>query len=219
MFVLRSLSRFPGRIPGLGFLNPWSWMRRIAILVVAVYLALSYAEVWTAARRDESGGARSFDAIVVLGAAQYNGKPSPVLRGRLDHALSLYKQKRAKLIVVTGGRQPGDRATEATASANYLLERGVPDQRIIREVKGRNTYQSLAAAARVLRARSMSQVLLVTDGFHAARVAAIAEEVGLKPSTSPVDSAAPAARMLKETAAVAVGRVLGFRRLSAWFDR
>jgi uncharacterized SAM-binding protein YcdF (DUF218 family) len=211
-----------GRIPGLGFFNPWAWMRRIAIVVVVAYLALSYTEVWTASRRDEASSKNpaTADAIVVLGAAQYNGKPSPVLRGRLDHALALYERKIAPLMVVTGGRQPGDKTTEASASANYLLARGVPDTRIIREVQGRDTYQSLAAAARVLRTRGLGRrVVLVTDGFHAARVAATAEELGLVPRTSPVRSRAPTGRMLRETGAVALGRILGFRRLSAWLEQ
>lgn len=195
-------------------------MRRIALLIVVAYLALSYAEVWTASRRDEAGStsAETADAIIVLGAAQYNGKPSPALRGRLDHALVLYKRKVASIIVVTGGRQPGDKTTEASAGANYLLARGVPDRRIIREVQGRDTYQSLAAAARVLRKRGFSRVVLVTDGFHAARVAAIAEELGLAPRTSPVQTKSPMSRLLRETVAVAVGRVVGFRRLSAWIE-
>lgn len=193
-------------------------MRRIAILVVVAYLGLSYAEVWTAARRDEASGSISVDAIVVLGAAQYNGRPSPVLRGRLDHALALYRRSVAPLVVVTGGRQPGDTTTEASASANYLLVHGVPDRRIVREVQGRDTYQSLAATARVLRKKGFSRVVLVTDGFHAARVAAIAEEVGMHPRTSPVQSTAPTSRLVKEAAEVAVGRIVGFRRLSAWIE-
>lgn len=190
------------------------------MLIMVAYLALSYGEVWTAAHRDEVAlnSSVTADAIVVLGAAQYNGKPSPVLRGRLKHALELYKRDVAPLIVVTGGRQSGDRMTEASASANYLLARGVPDKRIVREVQGRDTYQSLAATARVLRNRGLSRVVLVTDGFHSARVAAIAEEVGMKPHTSPVSSKSPTGRLLRETAAVAVGRIMGFRRLSAWVE-
>jgi uncharacterized SAM-binding protein YcdF (DUF218 family) len=214
------LFRFISRIPGLGFLNPWKWMRRIALLILVAYFGLSYAEVWTAAHRDEIplNSSVTADAIVVLGAAQYNGKPSPVLRGRLNHALELYKADVAPLIVVTGGSQPGDRMTEASASANWLLARGVPDKRILREVQGRDTYQSLAATARVLRKRGLSRVALVTDGFHSARVAAIAEEVGMKPHTSPVSSKSPTGRLVRETVAVAVGRITGFRRLSAWVE-
>ena len=193
-------------------------MRRIALLIVVAYLALSYAEVWTASKRDEVSdlNAEQVDAIVVLGAAQYNGRPSPALRGRLDHALDLYKRRVAPLVVVTGGRQPGDKTTEASVSANYLLARGVPDNRIVREVQGRDTYQSLAATARVLRKLGLSTVVLVTDGFHAARVAAISEEVGMRPRTSPVHLSAATGRLVRETVAVAVGRIVGFRRLSAW---
>ncbi|HEV3402375.1 MAG TPA: YdcF family protein, partial [Acidimicrobiales bacterium] len=103
------------------------------VAVVGVYLSVTFVQVWRAAHRDE---ARPAEAIVVLGAAQFNGKPSAVLRARLDHALSLYRRNLAPVIVVTGGGQPGDRFTEATASANYLLERGVPDEDVLREVSG-----------------------------------------------------------------------------------
>ena len=116
------------------------WVRGIAIAFAAIlgffalYIGITFVQVWLASRHD---GAKAADAIVVLGAAQYDGRPSPVLTARLDHALDLWKQGLAPVIVVTGGKRPGDRFTEATASANYLLERGVPDDKILREVQGR----------------------------------------------------------------------------------
>jgi uncharacterized SAM-binding protein YcdF (DUF218 family) len=201
-------------IPGTGFLNPMKWMRRIAILVVLIYLAAAFGDVVSASRHNDSPG-RS-DAIIVLGAAQYNGRPSPVLKRRLDHAFDLYNAKVARLIVVTGGRKPGDRITEASASANYLIARGVSDARIAREVQGTDTYSSMAAASRFLKRRKVQKVTIVTDGYHAARVAAIASELGLDPVSSPVGATAPLERMLKESGGIAVGRIIGFRRLSAW---
>ena len=102
----------------------------------------------SAPRRTQRGPS---DAIVVLGAAQYDGRPSPVLAARLDHALELYDDGVAPMIVVTGGRQPGDRFTEATASATYLHEHGVPDAAILRETTGRSSWESLAAAGAVPR--------------------------------------------------------------------
>ena len=192
------------------------WVAKIALLLVAVYGLGTFAMVWSASSRDESRG-RSAQAIVVLGAAQYNGRPSPVLQARLDHALLLHRRGVASLIVVTGGRKPGDTATEASVSAAYLMRKGIPDRQIAREVQGRDTYESLAATARFLRARGVDNVVLVTDGYHAARVKAIAGEVGLVARTSPVSgSRGSLKRMLRESAAVAVGSVVGHRRLSSW---
>ena len=163
-------------------------------------------------------GPRPAEALIVLGAAQYNGRPSPVLQARLDHALDLYGRDMAPLIVVTGGRRTGDRLTEASASARYLIAHGVPDSHIAREVQGTDTYQSLAAASRFLDKRGVHDVILITDGYHAARVKRIAEELGFAARTSAVPGTAPAGRMVRETFGVAVGRVVGFRRLSAWMS-
>ncbi|MDQ4133020.1 MAG: YdcF family protein [Actinomycetota bacterium] len=184
------------------------------IAVMLLYLAITFVQVWRAAERDE---ARPAEAIVVLGAAQYNGRPSAVLRARLDHAIALWRRRLAPVIVVTGGRQPGDRFTEATASANYLLQRGVPDEAILREVSGVSSWQSLAATAAFLRERNIGRVLLVSDPFHSYRIGAIADELGLEAHTSPtrespIGGASEARYMLRETAAVALGRVIGFRR-------
>lgn len=186
----------------------------LLVAVVTVYLGVTFVQVWRAAHRDE---ARPAQAIVVLGAAQFNGRPSAVLRARLDHALSLYRRRFAPVIVVTGGGQPGDRFTEATASANYLLERGVPDKDVLREVSGRTSFQSLSSVAAFLHDRSINRVLLVSDPFHAYRIAAIADELGLEghtspTRTSPIGGLSSARYYVRETAAVAVGRVIGFRR-------
>ena len=191
-------------------------LRIVALLTAALvlYLGVTFVQVWRAARRDE---ARPAQAIVVLGAAQFNGRPSPVLRARLDHALGLWRRRLAPVIVVTGGGQPGDRFTEATASANYLLARGVPDERVLREVSGRTSFQSLASVAVFLEDRSIHRVLLVSDPFHAYRIGAIANELGLEghtspTRTSPIGGLSQTRYLLRETAAVAVGRVIGFRR-------
>ncbi|MDP9388335.1 MAG: YdcF family protein [Actinomycetota bacterium] len=188
-----------------------------AVLAAAVaYLAVTFIQVWRASRRDQ---ARPVGAIVVLGAAQYNGRPSPVLRARLDHAAALYRRGLAERVVVTGGKRAGDLVTEATVSANYLARRGVPERVILREVSGRTSWQQLAAAAGFLKRRGVSKVLLVSDGFHAARIAAIADELGLEGYTSPA-RASPISGMEKlpyvgkETVVVAAGRIVGFRRVA-----
>ena len=187
-----------------------------AVLVAAavLYVGVTFVQVWRAARDDQ---ARPAQAIVVFGTAQYNGVPSPVLAARLDHAIELYRDGLAPVIVVTGGNQPGDEFTEATASANYLIERGVPDEDVLREVSGTSSWQSLAAAANFLDERDITDVLLVSDPFHSYRIRAMASELGLEghaspTRTSPIQGFSEARYMVRETVAVAVGRVIGFRR-------
>jgi len=187
-------------------------LRTAGVVTVAalVYLTVTFVQVWQASRRDD---ARPADAIIVLGAAQYDGEPSPVLARRLDRAAELFDEGLAPLIVVTGGRQPGDRFTEAEASAIYLQERGIPGGAIEREVQGESSWESLAAAARFLRAGGVTDVVLVSDPYHAMRIDGIAAELGLDAVVSPADTPSSFGALLKETAAVAVGRVIGYDRL------
>ncbi len=184
------------------------------LLLCLAYVAVTFVSVYRASRND---GARPADAVVVLGAAQYDGRPSLVLRDRLDHALALYEAGVADHIVLTGGRREGDRFTEATSGYNYLRAIGVPDEALLREVHGHNTYESLAASARFLRERDLTSVVLVTDGYHALRVEAIAEDLGLEASVSPSRSrlsrSSELRQLLRETAAVSVGRIIGWNRL------
>lgn len=179
-------------------------------------------------RVGRSDQARSVDAIVVMGAAQYDGRPSPLLAARLDHVVELWAAGYAPVVVTTGGKQPDDRFTEAAASAAYLVDRGVAADAII-EVGGSTSYESLAAVADVLADRSAPlagaadirrpTVLLVSDPFHSLRIRLIASEVGLagyvSPTrASPVQGWGAWRRELAEAAGVALGRVIGFRRLS-----
>lgn len=187
---------------------------------VVLYLLVTFVQVWRAAHDDQ---ARPAEAIVVFGTAQYNGVPSPVLAARLDHAIELYRRELAPVIVVTGGNQPGDQFTEATASANYLIQRGVPDDDVLREVSGTSSWQSLAATANFLDDRKIREVLLVSDPFHSLRIQAMASELGLdghaSPTpTSPIRGITEARYMARETVAVAVGRVIGFRRQASIED-
>jgi uncharacterized SAM-binding protein YcdF (DUF218 family) len=188
----------------------------VVVLLAVAYLSVTFVQVWRASSRD---GAETADAIVVLGAAQYDGRPSPVLEARLERALELYEAGLAPTIVVTGGRQRGDTWTEATTGYNWLRDRDVPDEAILKEVQGRNTYESLAATARFLRDEDVMEVVLVTDGYHALRVAGIAREVGLHPHVSGIDVDGPTiAQLSRETAAVSIGRVIGYRRLTNLID-
>ena len=182
--------------------------------LLLVYVAVTFVQVWNASNRTQE--ART-EAIIVLGAAQYDGRPSPALQARHDHAVELYEADVSDVVVVTGGNQPGDRFTEAGTGYAYLRDAGIPDTAILREEQGANTWEQLAATTRFLRDRGISDVVLVSDDYHAYRLERIAEELGLDAQVSPVDpglSLAGQARALaRETVAVAVGRVIGFRRL------
>lgn len=196
--------------------SPAPRRRRLKLLgaligLVALYLAATFLDVWLTSRREFTG---DVSAAIVLGAAQYNGQPSPVLRGRLDHAAELYFDGTVDVLVVTGGNQEGDITTEAKAGYDYLRERaGVPDEQLRLEVDGKSTYESLAATARFLAREGITEVVIVTDPYHARRAQLVAEEVGLSSQVSPTEASSPLDRLFEETAAVAVGRVLGFRRL------
>ena len=184
----------------------------LLLVVLAVgYLAVTFLQVLAASEHD---GSRPAQAIVVLGAAQYDGVPSPALANRLDHAAQLYQDGIAPLIVVTGGRQEGDRFTEAEAAANYLAtEHGIPGSAIERETTGGNTWESLASTARFLQEDGIDDVVLVTDGYHAMRVDGIAGELGLDAAVSPAPGHASFSNLLRETGAVALGRIIGYDRL------
>lgn len=186
----------------------------LVVVLGAGYVAITFVQVWRAMDADSHDPA---EAIVVLGAAQYDGTPSPRLRARLDHAFDLHQQGVAPVVVVTGGKQPGDRFTEAAASYRHLRDLGLADEDILREEQGLNTWQQLAAVARLLRSRGLEDVVLVSDDYHAYRVDRIADELGLEAQVSPVDPRLGGFErvkaMTRETAAVAVGRIIGFRRL------
>jgi uncharacterized SAM-binding protein YcdF (DUF218 family) len=124
------------------------------------------------------------DAIVVLGAAQYNGRPSPVLKARLDHALALYREGLAPLVVVTGGIGPGDRMSEATVGHRYLRTQ-IPDSAIIVRPDGRTTGESMRSVAEWMREREVARVLLVSDPFHMARLRLEARHADLRAFVSP----------------------------------
>jgi uncharacterized SAM-binding protein YcdF (DUF218 family) len=191
------------------------------VALLFLYVLVTFLQVWHASHQDD---ARNAQAIIVLGAAQFDGRPSAVLSARLDHAAELYKQGLAPLIVVTGGKQAGDRFTEAEASANYLADKGVPGGAIERETTSTNSYDELAAAARFLHQRGIDDVVLVSDPFHAYRINAIAHDVGLNAHvsptpTSPVHGLDNAQALLRETVAVSAGRLVGFDRLDRWLGR
>ena len=133
-------------------------------------------------RRDR---ARPAAAIVVLGAAQYEGRPSPVLRARLDHALDLWRRDLAPRVILTGGRGVGDTTSEAAVGRRYMIDRGVPGSAIRVEDRGKTTSQSLHSVAQMMAEYDSSSVILVSDPFHMFRLSILARRLGLEPYTSP----------------------------------
>jgi uncharacterized SAM-binding protein YcdF (DUF218 family) len=164
--------------------KPRSYLR-ITVAIVAVLLVawvISMVLVDRVGRRDE---AQRADAIVVLGAAQYVGRPSPVLRARVDHAIALWKRGLAPTLILTGGTGVGDTTSEAAVARKYAMSRGVPDRAIVVEIKGRTTSESMRAVARIMDDREQSSVILVSDPFHMLRLSILARRFGLEPYTSP----------------------------------
>ncbi len=163
-------------------------IRRILTVAVVAAFALWIASatavlVWSS--RDE---ARPVQAIVVLGAAQYAGKPSPVLRARLDHALDLWNRHLASLLILTGGTGAGDTTSEAAVGRNYARKHGVPDSAILVENEGRTTSESMHAVAGMLEVRGLQTALLVSDPFHMLRLRILARRFGFTPYTSPTQT-------------------------------
>lgn len=153
----------------------------IIVAIIIVICLLGFA-IYSQARHDETAPA---DAILVMGTAQYDGRPSPTLQARLDHALQLYHEHYAPVIVLTGGKAPGDVYSEAQAGYDYLLDKGVPDTALIMVPDGRTSYTSLEYASKVLIAHSDRKVLMVSDAFHEFRIKHMASDLGLKPLASP----------------------------------
>lgn len=154
----------------------------LGALVVVVSYLVAFFSVLAVSRQDQ---ARPVPAIVVLGAAQYNGKPSPVLRARLEHALTLYREGLAPTVVVTGGIGEGDRVSEATVGQQYLVGHGVPDTAVVVRPEGRSTQSSVRSVADWALERGTPRVLLVSDPFHMLRLRIEASRAGLTASTSP----------------------------------
>lgn len=185
-------------------------MRLILAGGVAVALAAGFGTVriWQQGATDER---RPADAILVLGAAQYDGKPSPVFEARLQHAVALWKEGIAPWFIVTGGKLPGDRTTEAAAARRYAVAHGVPESAIFGEDEAHNTLDSLAAVAVQMRDRDLRTVVLVSDPTHMLRTLRIAQDLGLEAwgsptTTSPIagDPVRAARATLHELGALAV---------------
>ena len=184
----------------------------IALISYVVITAASLA--WTGSHPDT----KSVDAIVVMGAAQYDGVPSPLLASRLQHALDLWKLRQAPVIAVTGGKRAGDRFTEGDTSRRWLTDRGVPAANIIVESVGHSTWESIENLAPFLNKARVHSVVVVSSSWHVQRAELSLDELGF----NAVSSASPGgvlsqslerSKMLREVVGVSLGRIIGFGRL------
>lgn len=169
-------------------MTPWAWLRwtiRIVVgltTVIAIVFVVTAVRVWQVARQDHRPRA---DAIVVLGASQFNGRPSQIFQARLDHAKALYDEGVAPRIVTVGGGREGDTFTEAAAGARYLRSAGLPADAVTSVGEGSNTITSLEAAAVRLSGSGVVKIVIVTDPWHSLRARTVARDVGFDAQTSP----------------------------------
>jgi uncharacterized SAM-binding protein YcdF (DUF218 family) len=153
----------------------------IAVLCLVVWVSFVIAII-DAGRGDQASPA---DAIVVLGAAQYEGRPSPVLRARLDHAISLWNAGLAPRMIVTGGRGVGDTTSEAAVGMRYLVQHGIPADSISMDTEGLTTSESMVTVRQLLGTKAYPSVLVVSDPFHMLRLAILARRLHMIPLLSP----------------------------------
>jgi uncharacterized SAM-binding protein YcdF (DUF218 family) len=185
----------------------------VIVLLVGAYPAWLAFSIWRQSHRDELHPA---DAIVVLGAAQYNGIPSPVFKARLDHARFLYNQGFSHTVIVTGGKEPGDHFTEAQAARKYLESKGIPADRILGQNIGRNTLESLESVHDVAVHHDIHSLLLVSDPLHGERIKTIATDLGFHPVYASPDSyvelnrsrTTKAGELIHETASLLLYKIL-----------
>lgn len=191
--------------------------RVVAVVAAAIVVGIGVLAgfIWEQSHHDELHYA---DAIVVLGAAQYNGRPSPVFEARLNHAAYLFRQQMSSQIVVTGGKQPGDTFTEAEAGARYLESRGIETE-VISQVGGNTTLESLRALGEAAEKSHIDTLLLVSDPLHSERLKLIAHDLGFSDAWTSPDSYLELHRSratkLKELAHE-VGSVIAYELWERW---
>jgi uncharacterized SAM-binding protein YcdF (DUF218 family) len=153
----------------------------LLVVVIAVPCVVA-VRIWQVGHQDDR---RPSETLIVLGAAQYNGKPAPVLEARLDHAIELYKEKVAPEIITLGSKLVGDKYTEAEAGRAYLIAHGVPSSAIIADQTGTDTFNSLQAAATTMQSHGWTTAVIVTDPWHSLRCRTMARDLGIDAVTSP----------------------------------
>lgn len=200
------------------FLRTWFVFSLAAAVALASYVVVCAVSLAWRGTHDDGASA---DAIVVMGAAQYDGTPSPLLELRLQHALDVWRDGRAPLIAVTGGKKEGDRFTEAATSRRWLTDNGVPATDIVGEEEGSSTWESLSALAPVLRAAKVKRVIAVSSRWHVERVVLSLRELGFEATASAArvagsswfDEDGAARGTEREIVGVALGRLVGFGTL------
>ena len=151
----------------------------VVAIAVVVLLAVTAFAVWRAAHSDDASRINTVDAILVLGAAHYNGDPSPVFEGRLRHAALLFRDGRSDRVLVLGGTAPGDEISEAEAGRDWLVAEGLPAAAVDASAVGATTLESLRAAAKWMRDRGLESAFLVSDPWHNLRIEKMASDLGI----------------------------------------
>jgi len=188
----------------------WRWGIRVvltAFLGLVVAIVVTFGQVWWVGREDHRPHS---DVLVVLGASQYDGRPSAIFAARLDHAAQLYRAGVAREVITVGGSQPGDRFTEGEAGAAYLRRQGIPADRVMVVPQGSDTLGSLTAVAGVMDSRDWRTAVVVTDPWHSLRSRAMARDLGLDATTSPVTTG-PAVRGIGTQVHYIVREGIGYR--------
>ena len=162
--------------------RPWALVALVCVVAVAGWAAWVYGQIRWYATHDEQGPA---DAIAIFGAAEYDGRPSPVLRARLEHGLQLYNEKLAPLVITLGGGDPTEQHSEGAVGEDFLEAHGVPESAIIAETRSRDTRQSAERLAVIARANGLKRILVVSDGTHLFRIRALCAAAGLEVRSSP----------------------------------
>jgi len=179
----------------------WRWWFRLLIVVagaILFFLAVTAIQVVETASQQEVHAA---DAIVVFGAAEYSGHPSPVLRARLDHAFDLYQQRVAPVVITTGGAAADPKFSEGGVGREYLRKRGVPENALIAETQGSDTAQSAERVAVILRANGLHSCVAVSDAYHVFRIRKLLEHEGMQVYVAPRPDSIPRTNWLRAEAA------------------
>jgi uncharacterized SAM-binding protein YcdF (DUF218 family) len=171
-----------------------SWLKWIVVAIVVGLLLFYLLTCLRIVRQSALDEARSADAIVVFGAAEYYGKPSPVFRARLDHAFDLFQQNLAPMVITTGGSGKEVRFSEGGVGRDYLASKGIGDRHLIAETQGDNSAESAERVAHIMRTNGMTSCIAVSDSYHLFRIKRLLQSYGLTVYTSPRPEFAPKSR-------------------------
>lgn len=162
----------------------WGWLWRLTLLLLLWLGAVSAWIVWVG-QRDQAGMA---DVIIVLGAAAYDARPSPVFQERIRHGLDLYRMGHAPTLLFTGGYGTGARYAESQVARRYAMRQGIPESAILIEVSSRTTLQNLEQARTLMRERGLQRAIIVSDPLHMARALRLCRQLGIEAIGSPTPS-------------------------------